>query len=83
LLYFIFLKECGKVFSVGKNCLGCNCSGNGCKFQQIDYFKNMFITDIACGGYHCISLSNTGDVFGWGSCNDIFMNNVIVPVKIF
>jgi alpha-tubulin suppressor-like RCC1 family protein len=59
--------------------------------KQIDYFKNILIVDIVCGFCHCLSISNKGDIFGWGnnkfgqignekSGND---ENQLTPIKIF
>jgi alpha-tubulin suppressor-like RCC1 family protein len=59
--------------------------------KQIDFLKNIFIVDIVCGSYHCLSISNKGEIFSWGengsgqigngkSCEDKTQST---PIKIF
>jgi alpha-tubulin suppressor-like RCC1 family protein len=61
--------ECGKLFSVGYNknsCIGDDTINNCLTIKQIDFLKNIFIVNIVCGGSHCLSISNKGEIFSWG-----------------
>jgi alpha-tubulin suppressor-like RCC1 family protein len=59
--------------------------------KQIEYFSNIFIEDIACGYGHCLSISNKGEIYSWGSNNYDQIGNGIseidliqpTPIKIF
>jgi alpha-tubulin suppressor-like RCC1 family protein len=33
---------------------------------MIDFFKNIFITEVACGYGHSLAISNKGEIFSWG-----------------
>jgi alpha-tubulin suppressor-like RCC1 family protein len=79
---------------VGWNFLGFIGDGtniNCYKIKKIEYFKNIFIVDIACGDNHCLSISNKGDVFswGWGESGQIGNGKCgwdvkqLTPIKIF
>jgi alpha-tubulin suppressor-like RCC1 family protein len=57
------------LFSVGLNVWGCVGDGttDECSnIKQIDYFKNIFIVDVVCGNYHCLSISKNGEIYSWG-----------------
>jgi alpha-tubulin suppressor-like RCC1 family protein len=82
------------LFSVGYN--GFGCIGDGTKkncsiIKQIDFFSNVFIVDIVCCFYHCLSISNKGEVFAWGN-NEFGQIGIeksgngemeLTPIKIF
>jgi alpha-tubulin suppressor-like RCC1 family protein len=57
--------DCGRLFVIGDNYNGFLGNGTTSKYS-IEYFKNMFIDDIACGLNHCLSISNNGEVYSWG-----------------
>jgi alpha-tubulin suppressor-like RCC1 family protein len=94
-LFIFILLECGKLLSVGYNQYGCIGDGttNICQtIKEIDYFSNIFIVDVICGCYHCLSISNLGEIFSWGynilgqigngkSGNNNKIQNT--PIKIF
>jgi alpha-tubulin suppressor-like RCC1 family protein len=80
------------LFAVGSNETGA--IGDGkidicSKIKQIDYFKNIFIKDVTCGRDHCLSISNKGEIFGWGGNEFCQIGNanlskiVKVPIKIY
>jgi alpha-tubulin suppressor-like RCC1 family protein len=37
--------------------------------KQIDYFKDIFIVDVAVGQNHCLSISNKGEIYSWEVIN--------------
>jgi alpha-tubulin suppressor-like RCC1 family protein len=59
--------------------------------QQINYFSNIFIDDVACGERHCLSISNKGEIFSWGDNEYGQIGNSesgeeikqLTPIKIF
>jgi alpha-tubulin suppressor-like RCC1 family protein len=82
------------LFSVGNNINGCIGDGTThicLNIKQIEYFKNIFIVDIACGGYHCLSISNKSEIYSWGSNEYGQIGNgkygkdkiQLTPIKIF
>jgi alpha-tubulin suppressor-like RCC1 family protein len=55
---------------------------------QIDFFKNIFIVDVVCGYYHCLSISNNGEIYSWGDNENGKLGNgknenQLTPIKIF
>jgi alpha-tubulin suppressor-like RCC1 family protein len=92
---FIFINlECGNVFSIGYNYFGCIGDGtdyDSSKIKQIDYFKNVFIEDVVCSETHCLSISNKGEIYGWGDNSYGQLGNgksgrnekQLIPIKIF
>jgi alpha-tubulin suppressor-like RCC1 family protein len=80
------------MFGVGNNVFGCladdkvDCYSN---IKQIGFFSNSIIVDVACGFNHCLSISNKGEVFGWGNSQyyqiGVTENNIrqSLPIKIF
>jgi hypothetical protein len=61
---------CGKLFGVGNNFSGCMGDGTTESYfeiKQIDFFSNIFISDVVCGNDHCLSISKKGEIFAWGS----------------
>jgi alpha-tubulin suppressor-like RCC1 family protein len=82
------------LFSVGKNINGCVGDGttDDClNIKQIEYFKNIFIVDIACGNNNCLSISNKGEIYSWGDNEYGQIGNgksgkvemELTPIKIF
>jgi alpha-tubulin suppressor-like RCC1 family protein len=79
------------LFSVGNNDYGCigDDTNDNCKIiKQIEFFKNIFIVDIVCGWNHCLSISNKGEIFGWGDnkynqINNEKESNQYTPIIIF
>jgi alpha-tubulin suppressor-like RCC1 family protein len=65
----IILTEYGSVYSFGKGNFGALGLG-GTVFsaapQPIGKLNNKKISSIACGMYHTLALSDTGDVYSWG-----------------
>jgi alpha-tubulin suppressor-like RCC1 family protein len=59
--------------------------------KQIEYFKNIFIVDVVCGFYHCLAISNKGEIFAWGENRYGQLGNgksgknenQLTPIKIF
>lgn len=35
--------------------------------EMVMSLKNKFITKFSCGGYHTMALTDTGDLYSWGS----------------
>ena len=35
--------------------------------REISAFRNKFITHISCGGYHTLALTDTNEIYAWGS----------------
>jgi alpha-tubulin suppressor-like RCC1 family protein len=73
------------LFSVGSNRNGCLGDGttNNCQIiKQIDYFSNIFISDVVCGYNNCLAISKDDKIFFWGTN---FAENFkqLTPVKIF
>jgi hypothetical protein len=84
-------KECGKIYSVGNNDDGCIGDGTttDCKtIKQIQFFKDIFIIDVCCSSYHCLSISDKNDIYSWGyNGNDQLGNgnndDQLTPIKIY
>jgi alpha-tubulin suppressor-like RCC1 family protein len=55
------------LFSVGSNIYNCFGDFNEKMIKQIEHFENIFIVDVVCGSNHCLSISNKGEIFGWGN----------------
>jgi E3 ubiquitin-protein ligase HERC4 len=62
---------CGQVYGWGCNQFGVLGNGkNDCELYKpelIEYLSDKQIIDISCGAYHSLALSQSGDVFAWGS----------------
>jgi alpha-tubulin suppressor-like RCC1 family protein len=82
------------LFAVGRNLYGCIGDGttNNCSvIKQIEFFKDIFIDDVVCGFYHCLSISNFGEIFSWGGNGSGQIGNgksgenekQLIPIKIF
>lgn len=59
----------GKVLSWGWNArssLGHGHRGNEKKPRRIAALKGVNIVQAACGGWHCLAVSNTGQAYAWG-----------------
>jgi alpha-tubulin suppressor-like RCC1 family protein len=62
---------------------------SGGKIKQIDYFKNIFIVDVACNWNNFLSISNNGEIFSVGSNefgqigNGKISTYESIPIKIF
>jgi alpha-tubulin suppressor-like RCC1 family protein len=85
-------KECGKIYSVGNNENGCIGDGTISTYcdtiKQIQFFKNIFITDICCGRYHCLSISDKNDIYSWGDnafgqLGNGNFSDQLTPIKIY
>ena len=44
----------------------CICRGNEKKPRRIAALKGVNIVQAACGGWHCLAVSNTGQAYAWG-----------------
>jgi alpha-tubulin suppressor-like RCC1 family protein len=56
------------LFSVGFNgfgCIGDSTYGHSSKINQIEYFSDIFDTDVVCGYTHCLAISNNGEIYSW------------------
>ncbi|CAG2164163.1 unnamed protein product [Oppiella nova] len=42
--------------------------GSYVKPERISYFDNKYVQQISCGSHHCLALTSSGQVYGWG-CN--------------
>ena len=42
------------------------CRGNEKKPRRIAALKGVNIVQAACGGWHCLAVSNTGQAYAWG-----------------
>jgi alpha-tubulin suppressor-like RCC1 family protein len=59
--------------------------------KQIDFFKDIFIVDVVCGLYHCLSISNKGEIYSCGDNYDGQLGNgesgmgkiPLIPIKIY
>nr|XP_034175491.1 RCC1 and BTB domain-containing protein 1-like isoform X1 [Osmia lignaria] len=80
--HVLALTNQGMVYSWGQNDYGQ--LGNGCYQQSLiptivtNSVRNEHITDIACGCYHSLALTNKGKVYSWGGIG-IRIN---VPMKM-
>jgi alpha-tubulin suppressor-like RCC1 family protein len=83
--------SCGKVYCWGSNDLGFLGIGSQDnryhKPKLNQYLNNEFVTDISCGGFHSLVLTNCGEVYAWGwnrwgqignGCND----DQLTPIKV-
>jgi alpha-tubulin suppressor-like RCC1 family protein len=77
------------LFGVGYGIIG-DGSLSSLKIKQIDYFSNIFIVDVACGQNHCLSITDKGEIFGWGDSEfgkigngKIGKEEQLTPIKIF
>lgn len=60
----------GKVYCWGSNIfgqLGNNKDGSASTPKLIIPIKDIFIDQISCGENHCLALSATGELYGWGT----------------
>jgi alpha-tubulin suppressor-like RCC1 family protein len=86
------------LFVVGNNEYGCYGDGTINAYstiKQIEYFLNIFIVDVSCGYNHCLSISNKGEIYGWGGnkfgqlgngisgCGKLGEEKQLTPIKIF
>jgi alpha-tubulin suppressor-like RCC1 family protein len=81
------------LFTVGGNT--CGCIGDGTTkdcltTKKMKFFCNTFIADVACGEYHCLSISNKGEIYSWGNNASGQLGkgkrdygNQLTPIKIF
>ncbi|KAL3132366.1 hypothetical protein ABBQ32_008942 [Trebouxia sp. C0010 RCD-2024] len=61
--------DCAQVLSWGWNArssLGHGHRGNEKKPRRIAALKGVNIVQAACGGWHCLAVSNTGQAYAWG-----------------
>jgi alpha-tubulin suppressor-like RCC1 family protein len=77
------------LFSVGKNFQKINNEECTTEIKQIDFFKYIFVSDVACGRNHILTISNKGEIFSWGDNefgqigNGKISQTQLIPVKIF
>ena len=80
--HVLALTNQGMVYSWGQNNYGQ--LGNGCYQHSLiptivtNPVCNENITDIACGSYHSLALTNEGKVYSWGGSG----NRISVPIKV-
>ena len=51
---------------VAISCEISDCRGNEKKPRRIAALKGVNIVQAACGGWHCLAVSNTGQAYAWG-----------------
>eukprot|EP01080_Neovahlkampfia_damariscottae_P004807 gene4807-8393_t len=82
--------ECGKLFMFGNNAyhrLGLHKFGNYFEPIFVDFFKDIQIDDVKCGGYHTLCRTKNGKVFtfgngGFGQIGNGETKNQYPPFKI-
>jgi alpha-tubulin suppressor-like RCC1 family protein len=72
----------------GYGCIGDDTTKNCSIIKQIDFLKNIFIVDVVCGEYHCLCISNKGEIFAWGNNRFGQIGNgkyekELTPIRIF
>jgi alpha-tubulin suppressor-like RCC1 family protein len=95
--YFLIFKnikydklDCKKLYSVGNNRNGQSLQENReicTEIRKINFFKNFNIIDLKNGVCHYLVVTETGDIFGWGSNKHRQLNDSNVddsgPIKIY
>lgn len=67
-LFSLFLTTRGEVYSCGVgSCLGNTNEENSSVAQRIEALAGLNIVAVAAGSSHAFALSNTGELFSWGS----------------
>ena len=69
--HMAFLTGVGEVITSGESSYGQ--IGNGPSFATVDSFRvrmpgDVFVTQIACGNYYTLALSESHNVYYWGTC---------------